>query len=339
MLVFDMGHNLIDYSRQETPDRQTLFASGQYLQTISQRNTIGGGISFRRSSMDSTRNRRSQSTDFYNLFGSWRHRFDETFELAVAAGPTWVRSDDQDNIITVLNNQSRYPLAKTQGETRLVRAASCPSEDGVLFLSTGCDTINESLSAGEQAALRNSLTNLRLSGPVPSGSDDTITFFANITLSKRWEQWTGALSYRRQQSDSTGVGTSTVADIVTGVLDWKPSPRWNATLRVAYTIQSQANESVQSVVAVRPVNVMVAGRTFFGAAESYALRAIEVDQDIDIDTFWVRLGVRYRVTERTTLYSNAVYWDQSTDGGSAWRDYERLRVSVGVEYRFEPIRL
>jgi hypothetical protein len=339
MLVFEMGHNLIDYSREETADRQTLFAMGRYEQTISRRNTLGGGVSFRRSSLDSTPNRRSQSTDFYNLFGSWRHRFDETLELAVAAGPTWVRSDDQDNVVTVLNNQFLYPLVKAQGESRLVRAGSCPTEDGVLFLSSGCSAHSGDLTAVEESVLRSSLTNLRLSGSVPSGSDDALTFFANVTLSKRWEQWTGSISYRRQQSDSTGVGTSTVADIVTGVLDWKPSPRWNATLRVAYTIQSQANESVQSVIAVRPVDVTPVSRTFFGAAQSFALRAIEVDQDVDIDTLWVRLGVRYRVTERTTLYSNAIYWDQSSDVDSSWRDYERFRVSVGVEYRFEPIRL
>ncbi len=108
------------------------------------------------------------------------------------------------------------------------------------------------------------------------------------------------------------------------------------------TRQSQATDGVQTVDR-RDAGGPLAGR--FGAgftdvAESFALRAVEVDQDIDILTLWLRLDVRYRLTERTTLYGNAIYWDQSRGGDSAFgRDYDRFRVNLGVEYQFDPIRL
>ncbi len=78
--------------------------------------------------------------------------------------------------------------------------------------------------------MRSIRTDLELAGPVPSGSDSSLTYFANLSLSKRWEQWSGTISYRRQQSDSSGLGSSTVADIVSGVLEWRPSPRWQLQL-------------------------------------------------------------------------------------------------------------
>ncbi len=111
MLRLKLGHNLIDFDREERSDRQTLSALGHYTQTISRRDQLGGGVSYRRSSYDASSVRRSQSTDFYNVFGSWRHQFDETLELSVAAGPTWVKGDDQDNIVAVRPQSAPVPAA------------------------------------------------------------------------------------------------------------------------------------------------------------------------------------------------------------------------------------
>ena len=230
MLTLTLGHNLIDFDREERSDRQTLSALGHYQQTISRRDQLGGGVSYRRSSYDASSVRESQSTDFYNVFGSWVHQFDETLELSVAAGPTWVKGDDQDNIVAVAPNQLLYPLLSIDGENRLVRATSCSRDEGTLILTADCDVIDQNLTPAQENAVRSIRTDLELVGPVPSGSDSSLTYFANLSLSKRWEQWSGTISYRRQQSDSSGLGSSTVADILSGVLEWRPSPRWQLQL-------------------------------------------------------------------------------------------------------------
>jgi hypothetical protein len=341
MIRLNVGHNLIDFDREGRSDRQTLRALGHYTETVSRRDELGGGVSYRHSTWDASSSRRSQSTDFYNLFGSWRHQFDETLELNLAAGPTWVRGDDRDNIVAFAPNQLLYPLLSVEGQNRLVEATSCPRDKGDLILTADCEVIRQNLNATQERALRSLSTDLELIGPVPSGSSDSLTYFANMSLSKRWEQWSGTIAYRRQQSDSSGLGSSTVADILSGNLEWKPSPRWRTTFRAALTRQTQETEFVQTTIAVMPADLSpLLGSRFRNVAESFALRAVEIDQDVEVWTLWLRLNVRYRLTERTTLYGNVMYWDQNGDGDSGFlRDYERLRVNLGVEYRFDPIRL
>lgn len=346
-LIFSVGQNLTDYSSDRIARRDTLSATGRYMQMVSRRNALGGGVSYRRSSFDSTTApdgtvlRNSQSTDFYNLFGSWQHQFDPTLTMSVSLGPTWVKGESQDDIVRTAENQLLFPLVSVEGENKLVRASSCPTEDGTLILTGDCDVIDQDLTPAMDRAVRTVRTDLEHEGSVPSRSNESLTYFANVTLSKRWEQWNGSLSYRRQQSDSSGLGSSTVADIVTGILDWKPSPRWRSTLRVSLTRQSQATEGIQMVTAVMATDLTpVFGPGFEDVAEAFALRSVKIDQDADVLTLSLRLGVRYRLTKRTTLLGELNFWDQNRGGGTGvGRDYDRLRVHFGVEYQFEPIRL
>jgi hypothetical protein len=104
--------------------------------------------------VDSTPEVSSDSTDFYNLFGSWNHRFNDTFDLSVAAGPTWVKADDSEGVVTVARDRRLYPLFSIDGETRLVKASSCPTEDGDLILpdcesSTGSHRGDQELESSQ----------------------------------------------------------------------------------------------------------------------------------------------------------------------------------------------
>jgi hypothetical protein len=139
-----------------------------------------------------------------------------------------------------------------------------------------------------------------------------------VALSKRWEQWSGTLSYRRQQSDSSGVGTTTVADVVSGALEWRPSPKWTGGLRLAWTRQSSATEAVQTLVAVTPVTLPLesTGRTFQDVAQATGLKTVTVDQDLHIDTWWVGLDARYRSPAGLSLRC-VTYWDQKGSVGDS----------------------
>ncbi len=145
MLSFRLGYNLVDYRREDSADRDTLIATGSYLQTVSRRNQLGGGVSYRRSSRSATSSRPSQSTDFFNVFGNWIYQFDETLQLNVALGPTYVKSDDQVVRLAGAEDRLRYPLLAVGGNSRLVRASSCPTTDGSLVLTLECDVIDEDL--------------------------------------------------------------------------------------------------------------------------------------------------------------------------------------------------
>jgi len=348
MLIFNLGHNLIDPSRDEDPDRQGLSITGQYLHLVTRRNTLGLGTSFRRSSFDSTSRRNSQSTDFYNVFGRWSYQFDETLGLNVALGPTWVQGEDPEDLAQQEQTGPILPYFNIEGERKLVRASTCSRDAGTLILTADCDLIDEDLPPELQADLDAFLVSnlnvmdLPLLGSVPSGSAGALTYFANMSLSKRWEQWSGSLSYRRTQSDASAeLGSSTVADIVSGVLDWRPSLRWHSTLSINWTRQSSATDGVRGALAVESTDALVPdfGEAFGDVAQSIGRKFVTLDQENDITTLWLRLSVRYRLTKRTSLSSSLMYFDQSRGQDSGvGRDYDRLRVNFGVEYRFDPIR-
>jgi len=339
-LVFRLGHNLTDRSggssRLRSSRQQMLSTAGHYTHTVSQRNTLGGGISFRRSVNDGTAARGDQSTDFWNLFGSWNHRFDETLGLSVMFGPTWVQAGDQDDFVQILENRPLYPVF----EDKLLRADTCPTtDDGTPYYAflTDCDPVDVDLTEEDQAILNSFRTDLEFEGSVPSGSSGSLTYFANVLLSKRWKYWSGTLSYNRQENDSLGVGTSTVADVVTGALEWKPSLRWSSNLRVAFTRYTSATDLSRAVVTVEPEPAFE-GTILEGAARNTAFTALEVDQDAFVDNLSLSLRVSYRLTKRATLSSSVSYWSRSTGGGvDVERDYERISVYLGVRYSFDPI--
>jgi len=343
-LSFRLGHYLLDYDREARVDRETLSAAANYNHMVSQRNTLGAGVSYRRSSLEGGSDRTSQSTDFYNLFATWNHSFDETLQLSVALGPTWVVGEDRDTR-SDLRDRLTFPVLNDAGDRKLVRASSCPTEDGTLILTAECDLIDVNLSSvlftQEVLSIWNPTRDLHLVGSAPSSSNESLTYFANIRLNKSWERWSGSLAYVRQQSNSSGLGSSAVADILSGFLDWKPSPRWHSSLKASLTRQTSATKGIGTVVVVESTDVNIFGAQFTDVAESVGIRAVEVEQDIEYLTFWTRLDVRYRVTKRTTVFGSVSYWHQERDGivTNTLGNYDRYRVDFGVRYTFDPIRL
>jgi hypothetical protein len=351
-VVFRVGHHLAEYDRERRGDRETVSVAGHFLQTVSARNTLGFGVSYRRSSLDGSSFAKDQSTDFFNLFGTWNYRFDETFMLSVALGPTWVKGDDRETNLAVAEDRRQYPLLTRDGKTTLVKASSCPREDGTLVLTGDCDVIDEEIPAAflsePLVSDWNPRRDLQPVGSVPSSSNETLTYFANIRLSKSWERWSGSIAYSRQQSDSSGLGSAAVADILSGVLDWKPAPRWRYALNASLTRQTSATEGVATVMVVESANLnanpppgFFFDPVFSDVAESVAVRLIEVENDLEYLTFSVRLDVRYQATRKIELGGSITYWNQQRDGVATRvdRDYDRYRITFGVRYVFDPIRL
>jgi hypothetical protein len=176
----------------------------------------------------------------------------------------------------------------------------------------------------------------------PSGSSGSLTYFANMNLSKRWKLWSGRLSYSRQESDSLGVGTNTVADVVAGSLAWNPSPRWSANMRISFTRYSSATDSFRTVWVLKEATdePLFGDSGFFPgtAMQTETVTALEVDSDAYVDNLSLGLNASYRLTKRATLHGNISYFDSSSGGGvGVGRDYERITVNLGVHYSFDPI--
>jgi hypothetical protein len=231
-------------------------------------------------------------------------------------------------------NQDGLPLA--------LDPSTCPMENGFRYLAASCETFSPpfvpSLARRQEVA--------SLAFPDDAQSRSRVTYFADVSLRKNWEQWTARLSYRRQD-DSSGAGFSSIADIVSGSLSWEPSPRWLFSFSAAWIRQEQAGESFLPVVQVSPGaadGIVLLGiplsATATRIAEATAIREIEFDNEFEQTQITLSFRTRYRLTRRVSIVSRLVFVDRDENRNlGRGIDYSRFRGAIGVFYEFDPIRL
>lgn len=315
-----------DQTAGGTSDTVGTTLSARYNRRLSPRTSIGGGLSATRSEVDQGLDS-DDETDFFNLFGSVQHRFDETLEVAVSGGPTLIDSADSERSLRPIVTEA-FPVL--DGEH--VDATSCPfTEGGLPFLSFRCDTtgVDRLVSAQTVASPI---------GELSSGSDSTVSFFANASITKSWDDWSASLRYRRSESTSGQFGSSTIADVVGAVVAWNPTPRWSLRLRGQWSQRSQGTERDRPVLVVSPAG---AGNRFGLPPESAVVTGISTtrsESDLESRLLSARLGIRYELTRRIDLLGNAFFSQQSGDLQAADDQDDRLRFSIGIRYRLDPLR-
>lgn len=174
-------------------------------------------------------------------------------------------------------------------------------------------------------------------GVLPSADNSSTTYFASATLSKQWERWEGALSYTRHAGQSTAIAS--VADVVYGSLNCRISQRWTADLGGSFERREQANEnfvlSSEVVNAPSPVPGLFSGPV----AQSIAIRAVRLDSGTGVDVLAANLRVAYQLASRASLYLSTDWREESFTGdASSLTGAERVAVSVGLNYSFDPIQ-
>jgi predicted porin len=72
-------------------------------------------------------------------------------------------------------------------------------------------------------------------------------------------------------------------------------------------------------------------------ATSIAVRAVPVDSDAGVDFLRLNLRVAYQFASRASLYVAAGWQEQSFTGGSSLGTANRVDVTVGLNYSFDPV--
>lgn len=320
-----------------TRDTTSTSITSQYRHMLSARTTIGLGLSAARNEFDQGLGDESE-TDFYNLFASWQHRFDESFQVSVAAGPALIDSGAQDRQLRPVVARA-FPLTN-EGEH--VDATTCPLNDaGQSFLPPGggCESV------GDLGFLAPGFTVAQPLGDLPSRSESRVSVFANMSLSKYWDDWRLSLGYRRRQSQSGQFGSSTISDVVTAGLRWTPTPRWSLRVTGQWNRQTQATDQALPVLAVGRVGDFFGPDNDLGsggedlptdAAVVTGLTSTTFESDAENIVMAGRFGSRYRLTRRLSVFTNAFYSQQESD--FAGEDREIYRFAVGFAYEFDPMR-
>lgn len=356
-LSFSASYGLIDYSEETTTDSRFLSSGLLYQHRLSPRTTIGARLSWSRQTSEpgevdtpgdnpdppDTPNLEDRDTDFYNLSAVLTHDFSRTLRLSLSAGPALVQTDQVDVDDTATTALVRaFPVRGEEDGFHFVDADTCPTNKrGERVASPSCQSIQPALTNPQLNLLFSPLNNgntatVPILGGIPSADDSNATYFADVTLTKDWERWTGSLSYRRSEDPSSNFGA--VSDIVFGRLRWQLSPHFSSSLLASYEIRTQATQSraIAGIVSNQQTPVLA----FPSGAQTSGVRVVELDNDLGADVYSASWQLSYQFAERAEVYSIVRYRDEkpSTDEAAFLvQDVSRFSVVVGVRYDFDPI--
>jgi hypothetical protein len=248
--------------------------------------------------------------------------------LLASAGPALVKNDATNTSFT--NPEvPRYPVQVRRGGLFFTRLTTCPQlDDGTFYLGGGCD-------ASVFPAVANALDNVPQTGTAGSIDDENLTYFADVSFSQGWEDWTLNLRYRRSEDQGGNVGVSGVVNLGSVRLDYEPAPRWRLALSAAYTLQESTTDTVVNVLTLtEAIAVPGAG---LGVAQSTSRRLIRVTGKREVRTFRTFFQARYQLTERVRLSAIFLWTDQEREfDGTRTGGYDRFRTVLGITYQFAP---
>ncbi len=293
-------------------------------------------------------------TDFYNVALRWFHYFSRTFTLDLTAGPALVSAPEGEEIPRVLEDQFRYPLGvNSSGILFPLQAETCPRlGDGTLFLDENVcrpfepfrlDPENGVFFGANATETFTELVDVPITNR-SAGSGDTLTYFASVTLLKRWREVTLSLSYNRDASLTTEF-SGQVRDILAANLIWTPSGPFRLNLYASYTRREEPGADRSFVRTLRSADFtaltgLPPRLATVGVAEMTSLRIIEVDRDSEVVDYTLGLYASYRWSRWTQLYLQLNWTREELKGNvfptSSW---DRFLVGVGVTYWLPPFDL
>jgi hypothetical protein len=338
-------------------DSDTYNARGELLYMLNPRDQVGGGIAVNFNDFSDIENpdgstEQGQDVTSVNPFLRWVHTFDPTFTLSVQAGPTWIDVDqpdppDQADVVP-------YPLRQVGPGVSFINASTCPTDDGVPILSNDCMPHGEIFGGVNTLDIVNRLN----ASPVTVFLDDDrdergedITIFAAVSLQKRWERFRTALSYQRQDSNSSGVGQSTILDVLSLFMAWEPVKLWSVHLLLQASLRDQTNEQQGTVLGIEPTavevrNVFIPGRTDcpctifpVPASRSVSLRLVDNDSFQEALTYRANLKIKRRIGRRSEVFGVLDYFWQDVENSLDNRQFDSFRATIGARWMYDPIHV
>jgi len=331
-----ISNSLANYQGSRFSDSMSTVAQAFATYVWSPTDRIGSGLGATRQTTAPPIGK-TNGTNYYQLFGIWNHEFSPTWSLSLNAGPSLVDPDKRDLVTTRQNAPlfSRIALTPTGTELQPLDGNSCTPFEGVL-VAEGCRTIpvNAALVGLAQTG---TLTQI---GTAPKSGGMSITYFANLSMTKRWTWFDARVAYVRSASNSSGFAQSLITDTLTFTGDWNPSPLWALTVTGIFTRQQSDSEQPFLLTEVKPVAIPVGGGLFFTGAEAQGLRAFSQKSGLQVMNYGLSTQLNRKITSRTFVYGRASYQKQTTKRDIVGSfNTDSYVVTIGFRYEFDPIHI
>ncbi len=352
-LSLNANHLIWDFSEDNRSDFELFSVNAGYTYILSDRTRIGLIASWRNREVtrdnvlqaDGESLDIEQDTDFYTLSASLAHVFDKRWSFEITAGPASVEGADRFEIPsaaarTQLNFRT---INDDNGRQRLIDTSTCPTlPDGRFYLGVGCQPTGPSnfLFGGGR-----NLVVLPFQSPLPDVDGSSLTVFADLSVTHRFESGNVVFSFRRDEDQSASTGSSGVSNLAELRFNYRPSPKWTHTGWITYLLREQVVDQNVPVTVLTPAPITVfslvppAGFQTVTSGSGSAIGLVEVGRDDDTTTLRVGFGTDYRMDRQTSIRFRVGWQDEErTIGSVTTRDDNRWSLFVGFVHNFEPIK-
>jgi hypothetical protein len=359
-----LANSLLAYQTSELSNSSALTTQASLLYSLVATDRVGGGAGWTQQSFKQS-NGGSVSTQYYQLFGVWNHDFSPTMSLRVNAGPTLVVSPDtlQDTFPDTPLFARSFPV-DGKPESFPIRPDTCQIVDGVVNM-TSCNVYQLPLfrSPGVPVLTAGDLgldgtDTLSLTGERPKAGGTDITYFANISLEKRWRWFTAQGSYVRSASNTSGFAQSVITDSFTVSGAWTPSALWRLQVTGLYTqFQSSSNapqyfvvgEVVPGLVPCTIFNASTSCGSLPGAQATGVRAVVQSKSTSELSNYGVTAELTRFIGRASSVFARATYQNQTTTskfedavfGGSSAQSlqFDQFIFTVGFRYEFDAFHL
>jgi hypothetical protein len=239
----------------------------------------------------------------------------------------------------VIAPEAGCPVLTDSGVRVAGRNGLCP------FQSLLVKGIDDAAIDAVLAAPPKSLAFVDPPGPPPSFNDQSLTLFGTIRLEKRWSpRVNSGLSYRRTQSDASGLGGATILDAVVANVGWRISPLWRASFRADWTSRKSIAPATQTYSTLTgstdPELLAVPGLPVI--AELTGNRVFrKVQNEVDTQRWSIGGRIERTLTPKLKADLRLNYNQQTSRSGSAGKptDLNNFLAILGFSYRFDSIEV
>jgi hypothetical protein len=320
-IIADASYGLWNFEEPGRVDQDFVTADLQYLRALSETITLGGGLSFTRQNFEATGPRPKSHTDFYGLSALFYYEPTERITFRLSAGPTLVRRPVKDSF-------ERGEILPFTGTGYLVAfPGTCPTlPTGEPFLDSSCFFVEYPVALAGDLGLGDTV-------PVQGSPDpDSWTYFADVSLERKWERGSVSLSYNRDEgAASSSLDFSSIVDTVELRGNYQV---WRELTLVASVIWDHRKET--DALGTIQVLGLAPGAGVLVPVELIPDRRGRNREQVD--GFSAYASAQYQIGRYTRVDASVSWRNQDATQGSTFGDFERWFAAIGITFDFKPIR-
>jgi hypothetical protein len=330
-LQVNVTHGLWNFDRVDRIDQQSVGAALQYSRVVTRQVRIGGSLSYSRQDFDFLPPRSDTHTDYYNASLTLRYAPAETFLLEASVGPTNVREP-------VVEYRASWIQVEPGSGLPLVALddGACPLLKGQPTYGPSCHFVVFPLVSFLRLTER-----IPYRGPTLSGD---WTYFADVSVDKRWERGHVSLAYRRDQGGDSALSFASVADTIEidGVL--QITPKFSSELILTWESRDQTRTSAGAQLApllgpLPPTATLPGVPNLVPIALVRGPRSARPPQpDQKVRSLSANLFLTYMLKEYLKLEGQVFFTDQNASAGSGFAPMDRLFVRIGLDFEYPALR-